>query len=30
MKTRQSFRIHFVVRAYKAREGEAPLYLELW
>lgn len=27
MKTAQSFRIHFVVRAYKAKDGKAPLYV---
>ncbi|PTQ92976.1 integrase-like protein [Mucilaginibacter yixingensis] len=27
MKTTQSFRIHFVVRAYKAKDGKAPLYV---
>ena len=26
MKTTQSFRIHFVVRAYKAKNDKAPLY----
>jgi hypothetical protein len=27
MKTAQTFRIHFVLRAYLAKEGKAPLYV---
>ncbi|HAL82225.1 MAG TPA: integrase, partial [Mucilaginibacter sp.] len=29
MKTAQSFRIHFVLRAYLAKNGKAPLYVSV-